>query len=347
MVKKIRIAIIDSGIDTNNSYFGKYIYDGKWICHDGKECSIKKNFHDDNGHGTLCASVILKECQDVQFYVIKIMNRYGVTNLATLEYALEYLKNKKINIISLSLSIVEGNYSKKIKSLCNYYYEKGVIIVCSFSNQKRKSYPAAFKSVIGVRGFILENEKSIWERKRGREIIVDYNPYLYMGLEGQYVLYGKSNSYACAKMTGIIAKKMKELNCYSVQEIKKWIVEKAERHNWISFVHLRKSKRFPQFCGVSMFVDENILEILMTELKVDKKEIFYKYSLFDERIGLKYEECGQLLNKIANFYQIENIEYESISRYDFYSIYTISHLVEGIILGNEKYKFETLFKRDY
>lgn len=273
-MKKIRIAIIDSGIDTNNSYFSKYIYDGKCICYDGEECRIKKNFHDDNGHGTLCASVILKECKDVQFYIIKIMNRYGVTNLKTLEYALEYLKKERINIISLSLSIVEGRYSKKIKSLCNYYYENGIIIVCSFSNGKKRSYPAAFKSVIGVRGFILENEKSIWERKFGREIIVDHNPYLYMGLDGQYVLYGKSNSYACAKMTGIIARKMNELNYYSVQEIKKWIVKNAERHNWIACVHLRKSKRFPEFCGISTFVDENILEILMTELRVDKKRFF-------------------------------------------------------------------------
>lgn len=48
-MQKIRIAIIDSGIDTNNSYFSKYIYDGKHIwCERGK-CSIKKNFHDDNG----------------------------------------------------------------------------------------------------------------------------------------------------------------------------------------------------------------------------------------------------------------------------------------------------------
>ena len=73
-MQKIRIAIIDSGIDTNNSYFSKYIYDGKHIwCERGK-CSVKKNFHDDNGHGTLCASVILKECKDVEFYIIKIMS---------------------------------------------------------------------------------------------------------------------------------------------------------------------------------------------------------------------------------------------------------------------------------
>lgn len=160
-MQKIRIAIIDSGIDTNNSYFSKYIYDGKHIwCERGK-CSIKKNFHDDNGHGTLCASVILKECKDVEFYIIKIMNKYGVTNLETLECALEYLQKETIDIISLSLSIVEGTYSKKIKSLCNYYREKGVIIVCSFSNKKKNSYPASFKSVIGVRGFILENEEAI------------------------------------------------------------------------------------------------------------------------------------------------------------------------------------------
>lgn len=335
-MQKIRIAIIDSGIDTNNSYFSKYIYDGKHIwCERGK-CSIKKNFHDDNGHGTLCASVILKECKDVEFYIIKIMNKYGVTNLETLEYALEYLQKETIDIISLSLSIVEGTYSKKIKSLCNYYREKGVIIVCSFSNKKKNSYPASFKSVIGVRGFILENEEAIWERKSCREIIVDYNPHLYMGLDGEYVLYGKSNSYACAKMTGIIARRAKELNCCSIHEIEKWIVKKAERHNWISYIHLRKSKRFPEFYGLSRYVDENILEILMTELKVDKKHIFYEHNLFDERIGLKYKDCGELLKKIANFYQIENVKYEAVSRYDFYSIYTISDLVKGMVLENEK-----------
>ena len=158
---------------------------------------------------------------------------------------------------------------------------------------------------------------------------MDYNPHLYMGLDGEYVLYGKSNSYACAKMTGIIARRAKELNCCSIHEIEKWIVKKAERHNWISYIHLRKSKRFPEFYGLSRYVDENILEILMTELKVDKKHIFYEHNLFDERIGLKYKDCGELLKKIANFYQIENVKYEAVSRYDFYSIYTISDLVKG------------------
>lgn len=50
--------------------------------------------------------------------------------------------------------------------------------------------------------------------------------------------------------------------------------KKAERHNWISYIHLRKSKRFPEFYGLSRYVDENILEILMTELKVDKNIFF-------------------------------------------------------------------------
>lgn len=330
MMEKIKIAIIDSGIDTNNSYFDKYIKEGICIQYEKEQLIIKKNFHDENGHGTLSASVILKECKEVQFYIIKIMNKYGVTNLEKLEYALEYLKETKIDIISLSLSIVGGKYSKKIKSLCDYYYEKDVAIICSFSNKKNRSYPANFKSVIGVRGFILENEKTIWERNFGREIMVDYNPYLYMGLDGKYILYGKSNSYACAKMTGIIARKMTELKCCSMKVIKKCIIENAERHNWISHIHLRRSKRFPEFRGISSYIDENILKILMSILEIDEKEVFYEHSLYDARIGLKYEDCGELLKKIGDFYQIKNIKYESISRYDFYSIYTISDLIRGM-----------------
>lgn len=325
---RVKIAVLDSGIDTKNPYFMEKVYKGEGIYFDGTKPFAGSEFNDDNGHGSLCTSVILKECKEVQLYVMKVIDKWGLTNLEILEYALERLLYEDVDIISISLAIVKGQCSKRIRMLCDCLCKKGTIIICSFANGKRESYPASFKSVWGVRGFILENEKAFWERKRGKEFIVDYNPYLHLTIGGEYVLYGKSNSYACAKMTGIVARIMRQIDSNSIQAVRNTIIMKAERHNWIGFRDLKKSKRFPNFYTETKYVDSRIVRLLTNELKIEEKEMIYQYNLFDSHIGLNYKNCGRILKKIEKLCQFKIPSYELVSRYDFYSIYTLSDLIK-------------------
>lgn len=98
----MKIAIIDSGI-IKNHVFEKSINN---FCH----LYIKDNYIfesneiiDDNGHGTLCASTILKYCPDSIFDIYKISDKEGNSHIEQLILALEkILEQKKTNWLILA-----------------------------------------------------------------------------------------------------------------------------------------------------------------------------------------------------------------------------------------------------
>ena len=87
--------------------------------------------------------------------VIKVLDKYGRTNIQILEEALKSLIDKDIDIINLSLSVVKSEMVGDLYKICEELNKKGKILVCSLANGFNESYPAVFDNVIGVKGFIL------------------------------------------------------------------------------------------------------------------------------------------------------------------------------------------------
>lgn len=70
----IRIAILDTGIDKQHvgvDFDGVHMKD-EWCCSfvDGAQ-----NFHDEDGHGTHCASLLRKIAPDAEIYILKVFSR--------------------------------------------------------------------------------------------------------------------------------------------------------------------------------------------------------------------------------------------------------------------------------
>ena len=80
-MEKIQVAILDSGICKDHSYLKNNITKGISIyCKKGKIC-ISEDFQDVYGHGTACASVIKSECNNVDFFIVKILDSTGNSSL--------------------------------------------------------------------------------------------------------------------------------------------------------------------------------------------------------------------------------------------------------------------------
>ena len=337
MNNKIKVAILDSGINRNNHYLNNSVIGGHSLKKVGNGYEIVNDiYEDDNGHGTLCASVIKKECKDVEFYIVKILDKDARTNLKVLEEALTFFIGTDIKIINLSLAIVDKRKSRILKDLCNRLIDEGKIIVSSLANGFKKSYPACFRKVIGVKGFILQNEFDFWfSRKKKIQCIVDFNPYLHCYLHNEYLLYGKCNSYAAAKMTGIIANILIENKDISIKQLYNILELKASKNHW-NWLNLRKSKRFPEFKENNLSIYDyeynNIIkriELLLVEfLYINDSSVLYKYNLFDKHVGLEYEQCYKLLKLIEKEFNIKFDIYTNISRYEFYSIYNLAFLIK-------------------
>ena len=149
MDKKV-VVLIDSGI--NKLDFCDCLVGGKHFYVEENYVCCDDSFDDDNGHGSACAYTIKSIFPETQFYIIKILDQNLETVYPVLEAALEHCMDLKYHIINLSLSLLEEVGSVNLKLICDALQKKGKIIVASVSNGHRQSFPAAYPSVIGVRG---------------------------------------------------------------------------------------------------------------------------------------------------------------------------------------------------
>ncbi|MCU9808433.1 S8 family serine peptidase [Paraclostridium sp. AKS46] len=336
MGNKIKVAILDTGIDKTHEYLKDNIIGGMSFESDDKYILISDDYEDDNGHGTACASIIKKEFKDVEIFAMKVLNKDGKSNVQVLEEALKYLLDKDIKIINLSLSVIESEVVEDLKLICDKLTSQGKIIVCSLANGYEESFPAIFENVIGVKGFILEDENSFWYNKNKKiQCIMDNNPYMNCYINNSYRLFGKCNSQASAKLTGKVAKFLFEYGDMTFYEISNKLELLCRKSDWCN-KDLIKSKRFPNFKDISFLDEYNILneisKILVNFLGVKSCDL-YKYSLFNEVIGLNDVNCYELIKILEKKFKI-SLEYLNISRYDFLSIYTLTDLINKKIKSN-------------
>lgn len=324
----MKVAILDTGINSKHNQLCDSIVGG---------CSVFDNqnrFEDDNGHGSLCASVIKKEDPKVKFWVIKVLDDNNCTNLPKLERALEMLIDLPIRLIHMSLSVLNTGDLNRLHEICKILKKQGKIMVCSLMNGMQESFPACFSEVIGVQGFILESSQAFWfcpEKKIS--CIADSNPYLHAELEQRYLLFGKNNSFAAAKMTGIIASILEKKPDLSHEQLQAHLLNLAARTFWEKY-DLYKSKRFPvrvQEETISKPVRQKTEKIIREYLEISSKVNLWDEVLFREYVGLTEKNCFLLLKELEKQFIFHVDDYTKISRYDFCYVSNLSALVERMM----------------
>ncbi len=335
---KVKVALVDSGIDINHDYLKGNIIGGISFECDNDYIIATDNYEDENGHGTSCASSIKREFDDVEIFVVKVLGKDGRTSRQIFEEALKYLLNMDIRLINLSLSVTTNEMIQDLHEICDELYRQGKIIVCSLANGFEESYPAVFNNVIGVKGFILESENSFWYNKDKRiQCIMDNNPYMNCNINNSYRLFGKCNSQSTAKLTGIIARILSKKYDITFEELNNELENLAVKNDWEDKDFLA-SKRYPDFKEGLYDKDNSILlgiaNVVREVLKLNKSnDDIYKYSLFNRKIGLNNDNCYEVLKKLEEKFDIK-FDYLSISRYDFVSIQTLTDLVAKNILNS-------------
>lgn len=326
------VAVIDSGINYKDSFFIPHVEGGiSFIDEDSNQ------FIDENGHGSLCASTIIKENPKVKFYIEKILDKNNLSTLDLLEKSLIHLVDKKeICIISMSLALTSASEEKRLREICELLHNHNKILICALANGAVRSYPASYKSAIGVQGVILEDENAFWfNDSKEIQAVVDTNPYFLRDNNQSYRFFGKSNSYSAAKFAGILSKIVDENNVRNIKDIYSIIGNMSRRREW-NEENLRTSKRFPDFVPNIEYSKSVLTKIVYTienYLGLEKKNSLYEHNLFDSHIGLNYENSFGLLQKLEQEFNLNIPNYSIISRYDFYSIYTLAALIKRIEEG--------------
>lgn len=152
--KRVRVGIIDTGIDYNHPDLQSSIRDG--ICTlDGQS-----SYLDDYGHGSHVAGTIGANSSRAgmrginpytDFYVVKAFDRRGNAKLSDIIEGLDWLIRRQVSIINMSFSTSNTNntLSKAIMAAHNH----GIVLVAAAGNDGNSSpvdYPARFDEVIAV-----------------------------------------------------------------------------------------------------------------------------------------------------------------------------------------------------
>lgn len=206
--EKIRIVIVDSGVDIGhpkfkNSNIKGYTYRGAKL-YDG--CP------DEYGHGTAIYQIIRSVSDIADIINIKLPDIEHSNFEAELVDVLEYIaEHIPCDILNLSLGIHMCTDLKELKRVCDKLNEKGVIMIAAHDNSGSIAYPAGLENVIGVITGSLCRRTDEFEYVEDTvvNIAAKGNVQRVAWVKPEYLAAG-GNSFACAHVTVQAAKFMYE-----------------------------------------------------------------------------------------------------------------------------------------
>ncbi|WP_050616546.1 S8 family peptidase [Bacillus testis] len=159
--KGVKIAIIDSGVDTKHPDLK--IAGGACVMKDVIDYEgCTENFNDNNGHGTHVAGIIGAQNNNIgtlgiapgaSIYAVKALDSHGLGITSSIMAAMDWSIQHKMDIINLSLTTPEDDPS--LRAIIAKAYNQGILIVAASGNYSKETgrtvlYPAKYPQVIGV-----------------------------------------------------------------------------------------------------------------------------------------------------------------------------------------------------
>ncbi|WP_158540671.1 S8 family serine peptidase [Romboutsia weinsteinii] len=315
------IAVIDSGIDINFKEFkNKKI---KALNINTYETSIE-SIKDFNGHGTACASEILRINPNADINIIKLLDENSQSTVKKLIESIEYASSiDDVRLISLSCSTFQDKYLNDFKNVIEYANRKNKLVICSSDNENKLSYPSYMDGVIGVKRCNTYIEKYWFNKNRNIQCVCESKYRLLPNINKNYKLFG-GNSYCAAYFCGLVSMFIKG-DCEIENKMLIDIINKnADKNIWsVNCMDVDK------YLGMET---------------INKKYDYYKFRILLDSIGefsnINIEDIGMYpiynIVGIHNVYKFlkylenkinQSIKYIEITAYDLRSIYSLYNLI--------------------
>ncbi len=234
-LRKVKVAIVDSGISSNLELM-KVVSEQYGLRYENDKVEMKlMNCEDDVGHGSAIADIIYKTNPEVEILTLKISSQQAGIDCDDLCVALRFvLDNLDVELVNISAGITYVDDYEKLKQICDELERKGIIVVSAFDNNGAVSYPAAFNSVIGVDiSDEFQGKKELIRLHRAcADLIVPNQFYRTVWLNGEKTIL-KGTSFACAKVTGILSKKLAEFEQGSIDKEKLMDLVKTQDYSML------------------------------------------------------------------------------------------------------------------
>ncbi|AIQ11003.1 S8 family serine peptidase [Paenibacillus durus] len=278
-MNKIKVAIIDSGIDMNHPCLSYREVTGIKLIEEDGNILFKNCIIDSHGHGTAVAGIIFEKCSEVDLLSIGILDGDLKCKFTYLKAALQFAINADVQIINLSLGTVMEKYKEVLKSLCDEAERKGIFIVAAVNNDTNSSYPADFPNVFGVRSKYIIYKHGFVFNPNGLHVYANGFQQKVCSKDGAH-LYVSGNSFAAAHFTGILANIIYSMGCQKrdsiIEQLIKARLDLTKLENEEDYNHFPKINK-----GLLFPINEENIERIRLHQKGDPEIIgFYDYRTF-------------------------------------------------------------------
>lgn len=160
--KNVKIAVIDSGCDTDHKDLKNRIIGGRNFTTEDNG-NINK-YEDYNGHGThVCGTIaasknnygVIGVAPDAQLLILKALDKNGSGSMKSIIDAINFAINQKVDIISMSLGTSKD--IPQLHQVIKKAVDSNILVVCAAGNEgdgiestDEFSYPGAYNEVINV-----------------------------------------------------------------------------------------------------------------------------------------------------------------------------------------------------
>ncbi|WP_071459687.1 S8 family peptidase [Bacillus massilinigeriensis] len=215
--KDVKIAVLDTGIDTKHPDLRDRIISGRNFTDDDK--GNPDIFEDYNGHGTHVAGTIAASLNETGvtgiapeagLIVIKVLNKRGSGQYEWIIKGIQYAIEQKVDIISMSLG--GPNDVKELHDVIKLAVANNILVVCAAGNEgdgndgtDEFGYPGCYNEVISVGAVDLERNSSPFTNSNNQvDLVAPGEKILSCYLNGTYATLS-GTSMATPHVAGALA----------------------------------------------------------------------------------------------------------------------------------------------
>lgn len=143
----VRVAVVDSGIDTEHPALKGKIKESVEAYMDGTRALIRPSTSGDvAGHGTACAGIITEVAPEVELYSVKVLGANSAGSGGLFLAGLDWAIQQRMQVVNLSLGTTKRDFFAPLHELMDRAYQAGCVIVAAANNLPQPSFPSVFSS---------------------------------------------------------------------------------------------------------------------------------------------------------------------------------------------------------
>jgi len=146
MSRRVRIAMLDSGVFIGNPHIRRRLEGGITILPEGE----RQGFEDTLGHGTAVCAVLQEWAPDAALYAVKIFDKKLATSLSIVLRAMEWCVKQEIDLINLSLGTTNEEHIPHFLSAIARVHEANGVLVSACEVNGTSMLPGSLPGVVAV-----------------------------------------------------------------------------------------------------------------------------------------------------------------------------------------------------